>query len=192
MKPLISINVESSTFSVCKNAQLFRKIWHWLKWCSVRIYFHYHYNYETFSFLQTEEKHPSETIIFSFNLLSLIYMHGKHNSWGLRYFINFSQIEGVFLRLTNYSILITCLFSKNRTSLSQPPHPPAFPVQLFKDKYFIQSMYCFQIYAFIRLIPIFTEPLSFDLTFIATKYQDLDLHFHCLGALYKFYNLGFM
>ena len=84
------------------------------------------------------------------------------------------------------------LCSKNRTSVPQPPHPPSFPVQLFKDEYFIQSMYCFQIYSFIGLIPIFTEPLSFDLTFIATKYQYLGLHSHCLGALYKFHNLGFM
>ena len=101
LKYLKSANVESSTLSIS-----FRKIWHYLKWRYVPIYFDHGCNHEIFSFLKTEEKYSSETNVFSFNLFSVTYMQAKCNSWRLWHFIRISQIEGVFLRLATYSILI--------------------------------------------------------------------------------------
>ena len=72
LKPWKSINVESSTLSIPTNAQLFQKNFALTEWCSMPIYSDNDWNHETCSFLETEEKFPSEATVFSFNLLCFI------------------------------------------------------------------------------------------------------------------------
>ena len=137
--------------------------WHWLKPWNL--------------FLKQEKIFCLRLAFF----LSLMRMQGKCNSWGL---LNFTDQRNIF-EVNQWSSFLKIGFHSTTTPSASFHYTIISRVSILFNQ-------CFQTYVSIRLIPICTDPLSFDLTFIPSKYSRPGSKFSLSGCFNKFHNLGFI